>query len=209
MRPIQTPSRPTTHRVDPHEHFDGVTGPGGDFGAGHAGVEPPGDPGVARVVGRFMSGEASWSGVSAAARTFCQTCRQVEGWMGLPVSDRNSPPSGAVPYVAMWVRRSSTSWGGMGTLRTGLRACGLRGGSAFGAAFEAAVLVDLAVVGVGPACGGAGVGEGQVAPHPCSGRWQLALVRAATSEGASGRRTCSRRTPGSGGLAVCRWCRRL
>ena len=41
---------------------------------------------------------------------------------------------------------------------------GAGGGPAFGAAFEAAVFVDLAVVGVGPACGGAGVCEGQVAP---------------------------------------------
>ena len=41
---------------------------------------------------------------------------------------------------------------------------GLGVGPAFGAAFEAAVLVDGAVVGVGLPGGGAGVGEGQVAP---------------------------------------------
>jgi hypothetical protein len=41
---------------------------------------------------------------------------------------------------------------------------GAGAGSAFGAAFEAAVLVDGAVVGVGLPGGGAGVGEGQVAP---------------------------------------------
>jgi hypothetical protein len=45
--------------------------------------------------------------------------------MGVPFSDRNSLPSGAVPNVSMWVRRSWTSSGGMGTLRTGLRAAGV------------------------------------------------------------------------------------
>jgi hypothetical protein len=40
-------------RVDAAEHFDAVPGPGGDLGVGDAGVEPPGDAGVAQVVGAF------------------------------------------------------------------------------------------------------------------------------------------------------------
>jgi len=85
----------------------------------HNEVEPPGDAGVPQVVGAFHERGGELVRVSEAARTFCQTCHQVEGWMGLPFSDRNNLPPGAVPNGAMWVRRSS---GGMGTLRTGLRA---------------------------------------------------------------------------------------
>jgi hypothetical protein len=99
MRPIQTPSRPTTHRVDAGQHLDRVAGPGGDLGGRDARVEPPGDPGVAQVVGRFISGEASCSGVSEAARTFCHSCHQVDGWSGFPLSERNSLPSRGGPVL--------------------------------------------------------------------------------------------------------------
>jgi len=62
--------------------------------------------------------------VSEAARTFCHTCHHVDGWSGFPRSERNSLPSGATPNVSMCARRSSTSSGGIGTFRTGLRALG-------------------------------------------------------------------------------------
>jgi hypothetical protein len=137
--------------VDAHEHLDGVTGPGGDLSGGDAGVEPPGDPGVARVVG-----------VSSAGR------RAGRGERGGPDLLPDLPPrwragSGFLSRTGTACRRGRCRMmrcarGGARRARAGwgpyARAAGGGARPAFGAALEAAVLVDLAVVGAGPACGG-------------------------------------------------------
>jgi hypothetical protein len=116
--------------VDPHEHLDGVAGPGGDLGGRDAGVEPPGDPGVPQVKGRFISSEASWSCVREAARTFCQTCHQVEGWMGVPFSDPEQPAvRGGASRLDMGTEEpDKLGW----DWDLCVRACERRGGPAFG-----------------------------------------------------------------------------
>jgi hypothetical protein len=152
-----------------------VAGPGGDFGGRDAGVESPGDPRVAQVVGVFhqRGGEL------------------VGGERRGPDLLPDLPPGGGLDGVAGLGPEQPAVRGGAVRRDVGAELdelgrdgdlAGVRGGPALDAAFEAAVLVDLAVVGVGAACGG--LASAKVWwPQPVSGRWQLALVRAATSEG--------------------------
>jgi hypothetical protein len=62
--------------VDAHQHLDAVSRPGGNLSRGHPGVEPPGDPGVAQIVGpaqkrggRLGGGECTSPGSCASSRS--------------------------------------------------------------------------------------------------------------------------------------------
>ena len=79
---------------------------------------------MAEVVGTAQERRGQLFGVSASLWTFCQTCHQVDCWMGLPFSLRNKWPSGSVPNCSRCVRSRATSSGGIGTRRVGLRARG-------------------------------------------------------------------------------------
>lgn len=63
--------------------------------------------------------------MSDLVRTLRQTCHQVDGWTTFPFSLRKMRPSVPTPNRAMCWRRSATSAGGIGTRRTGRRACSI------------------------------------------------------------------------------------
>ena len=148
-----------------------------------------------------MSGLASSSALSDAFRTFCQTCHQVDGWMGLPFSLRNSLPSGAVPNRSMCSRSMTTSSGGTGTLR-----------AAYAPGWSAAPWSCPSVPGArAPGRRRCTPGQGRGWNPRTSG--DPILARAARTRrgsapppptGASWPRTCSRRTRQTACPAACR-----
>ena len=148
--------------IDPCEHLDGVAGPGGDLGGRDARVEPPGDAGVAQVVGTFHQRRGELVGGERGGADFLPDLPPGGRLDGVAVLGPEQPAIGRGAERGDVGAEEFGELGRDGDLAD--RPAGVGGGAAFGAAFEAAVLVDLAAVGVGPARGGAGVGEGQVAP---------------------------------------------
>ena len=138
MRPIQTPLE-ADHApgVDPHEHLDGVARPGGDLGGGDAGVEPPGDPGVAQVVGAFHERGGELVGGEGGGADFLPDLPP-GGWLdGVAVL---GPEQAAVRARAVRLDVGAEELDELrrdGDLADG--SAGVRGGPALGAAFEAAV----------------------------------------------------------------------
>ena len=123
MRAIHTSSSPVMQLgVDTHQYFDAVAGPRGYLGRGDAGVQPPGDTGMAQIVG---AGKQRGGQLAAVRRTaprllpYPRLSRRGERVAALAAEQAPVAP-GAVPGEVL--AEDATSSGGMGTWRDGRRA---------------------------------------------------------------------------------------
>ena len=101
--------------VDLQQHGDAVTGPLGDLGRRHAGVEPGRHRRVPQVVGPARERRRDLLGRSARRPGPCRQVRQyVLSASSPPRTPRNSSPSGPVPNVFRCACSRTVSSGGHG-----------------------------------------------------------------------------------------------
>jgi hypothetical protein len=128
-----------------------------------------------------MSGPTSCPGLSDAARTFCHTCHHVDAWIGVAALGAEDAAVRACTKADDVLAQHRHQFRGCRDAPRRLACPGTR--PAPGTALEAAVLVGLAVIGVRPARGGAGVRDGQP-PPPVFGQLASAELQCRDLRGA-------------------------
>ena len=143
----------------------------------HAGVQPPGDPRVAQVVGAAHERRGELLRGKGEPPDLPPDLPPSGGLDRVASLAAEQPPilAGAEPLYV--VTQQGDQFGRDGHIPGGPSGCGVPRAS-----LEPAGLMHLAVVGEIPPGRWAGVGEDQP-PPALARRWQLALTRAVTSEG--------------------------